>query len=86
VDLILVVDTYHHIEGREAYFRRLRGSLTPGGRLAIIDFRQGQPLGPPEAHKLAPEQVRGELEAAGWRFAEAHDFLTAQYFLVFRPE
>ncbi|XXF77715.1 methyltransferase domain-containing protein [Myxococcaceae bacterium GXIMD 01537] len=85
VDLVLVVDTFHHIGAREDYFRKLKGSLTPGGRLAIIDFRPGQPLGPPEAHKLAPEQVRRELEAAGWRFAEEHTFLPHQYFLVFRP-
>ncbi len=86
VDLVLVVDTYHHIGGREDYFRRLKASLTPGGRLAIIDFQKGQPLGPPEEHKLAPEQVRQELAAAGWRQVEEHGFLTAQYFLVFRPE
>ena len=86
VDLVLVVNTYHHIGGREDYFRRLKGSLTPGGRLAIIDFQKGQPLGPPEAHKLAPEEVRAELEAAGWRLTETHGFLTAQYFLVFQAE
>lgn len=65
---------------------RLKGSLAPGGRLAIIDFRKGQPLGPPEAHKLAAEQVRAELEAAGWRLTQTHDFLTAQYFLIFQAE
>jgi SAM-dependent methyltransferase len=85
VDLVLVVNTYHHISEREAYFRRLLGSVRPGGRLAIVDFRKGQPLGPPEEHKLAPEQVRQELEAAGWRFTEEHGFLSNQYFLLFRP-
>jgi cyclopropane fatty-acyl-phospholipid synthase-like methyltransferase len=30
VDLILVVDTYHHIDDRIAYFNRLRKSLKPG--------------------------------------------------------
>lgn len=85
VDLVLVVDTYHHIGERVDYFQRLKDSLAPGGRLAIIDFRKGQPMGPPEAHKLAPEQVREELEAAGWRLTETHDFLPHQYFLVFQP-
>lgn len=85
VDLVLVVNTYHHIEQREAYFRRLLGSLTPRGRVAIVDFRKGQPLGPPEHHRLSPEQVRSELEAAGYRFVEAHGFLPNQYFLLFAP-
>jgi SAM-dependent methyltransferase len=83
VDLVLVVNTYHHIEERVAYFRRLQAALTPRGRLAIIDFRLGQPMGPPEAHRLAPERVRHELEAAGYRLVEEHGFLPNQYFLVF---
>jgi cyclopropane fatty-acyl-phospholipid synthase-like methyltransferase len=83
VDLVLVVDTYHHIGEREAYFRRLLGSLRPRGRVAIIDYRKGQPKGPPEQHRLAPDQVRRELESAGYRFVEEHGFLPNQYFLVF---
>jgi SAM-dependent methyltransferase len=85
VDLVLVVDTFHHIEDRVAYFRKLQASLTPRGRLAIIDFRKGQPIGPPDAHKLSPEQVREELEAAGYRQTDAHGFLPHQYFLLFTP-
>jgi len=83
VDLVLVVNTYHHIGEREAYFRRLLGALTPQGRLVIIDFKLGQPMGPPERHRLTPEQVRQELQAAGYRFAGEHGFLPNQYFLVF---
>lgn len=83
VDLVLVVDTYHHISDRTAYFHRLLGSLTPRGRVAIIDFRKGQPMGPPEEYRLPPEQVRQELEAAGYQLANEHGFLPNQYFLVF---
>lgn len=83
VDLVLVVNTYHHIQERTAYFRQLLGSLTPSGRVAIIDFRKGQPMGPPEKHRLTPEQVREELEAAGYSFAEDIGFLPNQYFLIF---
>lgn len=83
VDLVLVVNTYHHIQDRTAYFRQLHGSLTPGGRVAIVDFRKGQPIGPPEQHRLPPEQVRQELEAAGYRLAEDLGFLPNQYFLLF---
>jgi SAM-dependent methyltransferase len=83
VDLVLVVNTYHHISERTEYFRQVLGSLTPRGRVAIIDFRKGQPMGPPEQHRLAPAQVRQELEAAGYRFVEEHGFLPNQYFLLF---
>jgi cyclopropane fatty-acyl-phospholipid synthase-like methyltransferase len=86
VDLVLVVNTYHHISERTAYFRKLRGSLTPRGRVAIIDVRKGQPKGPPEQYRLEPAQVRQELEAAGYRFAGEHGFLPNQYFLLFARE
>jgi len=84
VDLALVVDTYHHIEDRELYFSRLRGRMKPGGRLAVIDFKPDAPMGPPPAARLAPEQVKAELDKAGFLFAEEHGFLPHQYFLVFR--
>src|SRR3974390_1088790 len=47
VDVVLVVDTYHHIDNRIAYFAKLRGSLRGNGRLAIVDFKPDAPEGPP---------------------------------------
>jgi len=84
VDLILVVDTYHHIGHRVAYFTKLKSSLRPGGRLAIIDFMADSPTGPPVEHRISPEKVTEELAAAGYALAESHDFLPRQYFLVFK--
>ena len=84
VDLVLLVDTYHHIEDREFYFSKLRGMLKPGGRLAVIDFKADSPEGPPADARIAPETVRAELDRAGFLVAEEHTFLPYQYFLVFR--
>ena len=39
VDVALVVDTYHHIGNRREYFAKLKSSLRPEGRLAIVDFK-----------------------------------------------
>lgn len=83
VDLVLLVDVYHHIESRERYFRKLGASIKPGGRLAVIDFRLDSPEGPPREARIAPERVKTELSAAGYRLAAEHDFLPRQYFLVF---
>lgn len=85
VDLALLVDTYHHIGKRTDYFSRLRRSLQPGARVAIIDFRLDSPSGPPAEHRIAPERVRAEMDAAGYRLLEEHGFLPNQYFLVFAP-
>ena len=83
VDLALLVDVYHHIDKREAYFSRLRGSLKPGARLAIIDFRIDAPNGPPKSARVAPERVKAELGQAGYSPVKEHSFLPNQYFLVF---
>jgi predicted methyltransferase len=83
-DLALLVDVYHHIDQREAYFRTLAASLKPGGRLAIIDFRMDAPDGPPKAARIAPDRVKAELKRAGYELVQEHAFLPNQYFLVFR--
>jgi len=85
VDLILLVDVYHHIEDRSGYFRKLAASLGPAGRLAVIDFRLDSPQGPPKASRIAPERVKAELAQAGYALREEHPFLPYQYFLVFSP-
>lgn len=86
VDLVLVVDTYHHISDRPAYFGRLREHLRPGGRVAIVDFKKGDlPVGPPDSMKLDPAEVTRELESAGYRRIANHEFLPYQYFLVYTP-
>jgi SAM-dependent methyltransferase len=85
VDLIIMVDVIHHIEGRDRYFRRLHDSLKTGGRIAIIDFRMDSPHGPPKRARLTPEQVKAELNSAGYAFVQEHTFLPDQYFLIFQP-
>jgi ubiquinone/menaquinone biosynthesis C-methylase UbiE len=86
VDLIVVVDTYHHVDDRLTYFRSLRRALRPGGRIAIVDWeKRDLPVGPPADHKLAREVVVKEMEAAGWTLAGEPDLLPYQYVLIFRP-
>jgi ubiquinone/menaquinone biosynthesis C-methylase UbiE len=83
VDVVLIVDTYHHIPNRPAYFRELRKSMKPSGRLAIVDFRKGAPSGPPEQFRFAPDQITEELKQAGFRLQAQHDFLPRQLFLIY---
>ena len=83
VDVVLVVDTYHHIPNRPAYFRELRKSMKPSARLAIVDFRKGAPSGPPEEFRFTPEQITAELKQAGFSLSARHDFLPRQLFLIY---
>jgi ubiquinone/menaquinone biosynthesis C-methylase UbiE len=86
VDLVFVCNTYHHLSNRTDYFRRVRQALRPGGRLAIVEFtREGNWFVRTFGHSTGAETIRAELEAAGYRLAEQHDFLDQQSFLVFTP-
>jgi ubiquinone/menaquinone biosynthesis C-methylase UbiE len=84
VDLVLMVDTYHHVEQREGYFRKLAQSLKPGGRVAIIDFNAKSAMGPPPAQRIAGKRVIAEMAKAGYRLEHEHRFLPNQYFLMFQ--
>jgi cyclopropane fatty-acyl-phospholipid synthase-like methyltransferase len=85
VNLALVVNTYHHIAERPAYFGRLRQSLRSGGRVAIIDFLPNAPQGPPRHARIPAAVVKEEMGRAGYDLATEHTFLPRQYFLVFAP-
>ncbi len=83
MDLIFIVDTYHHIPNREAYFRSIASSLKPRGQLAIIDWKLGGPMGPPDAFRFTPEQIAKELAHSGFKLSKHHDFLPNQHFQIF---
>ncbi len=83
VDLVLMVDTFHHIDDRVRYFSRLRDALKPGGRIAIIDYRIDSPEGPPKSMRSTPEEIKDELNHAGYVLVREYDFLPKQYFLIF---
>jgi len=70
VDLVLMVDTYHHISNRLEYFDALREQLRPGGRVVIVDYTMASPHGPPPERRLSGEQVKAEMVAAGYPRSE----------------
>lgn len=65
VDRVLIVDTWHHIDHRVAYARKLAAALAPGGAVYIVDFKRDAKRGPPPEHRITPEQAMDELKQAG---------------------
>jgi len=85
IDAVVVLNTWHHIGKRSKYLSRLAQALSPEGRVAVIDWREGElPMGPPPAEKLPRERVIGEFEKAGFKFVAESVMLPYQYTLVFR--
>lgn len=86
VDLVLVVDTYHHLEDRPAYFRNLRRDLAPDGRVAVIDFDGRKVWYMRWTGHITPRALLlREMAEAGYEVAEEFDFIDRQSFVIFRP-
>jgi ubiquinone/menaquinone biosynthesis C-methylase UbiE len=83
VDVVLIVDTYHHLPNRVAYFTVLTTLMKPGARLAIVDFKKESPEGPPLEFRFTPDQITAELARAGLKLQARHDFLPRQMFLIY---
>jgi len=62
---VLVVNTWHHIDDRARYARKLAQGLAPGGEIWIVDFTRESEQGPPPQFRLDPAQVISELEQGG---------------------
>ena len=80
VDRVLIVNTWHHIAQRASYAGKIAKTLKPNGSLLIVDFTRESDIGPPERHRLTPQQVIDELNSAGLaaEVVEAEQ-LTKQY-------
>jgi FkbM family methyltransferase len=86
VDVVLVVNTYHHLPQRTSYFRALQKQLKPAAAVAIVDFRKDAPEGPPPEFRFEADEIVREMESAGFRLDAHHDFLPRQHFLIFRAQ
>jgi len=83
VDLVFMVNVYHHIEKRPAYFAEVRQGLQAGGRLVVIDFfKKDTPVGPPVEMKMEAEQIVEELRAAGFERFEVNETLLPYQYII----
>ena len=84
VDLELMVDVYHELAHPQIVLRHLRRALRPDGRLVLVEYRKEDPSIPiREEHKMTVADVKAELEAEGFRLAQANEALPRQHLLVF---
>ncbi len=83
VDLVFSCGTYRHIHDRVAYFRSLAASLRPGGRVAILDVHPHGIVSGLFGHRVKKEEVRREMEDAGYLLLEDYDLIDRQHFQIF---
>ncbi|MBK1439892.1 methyltransferase domain-containing protein [Parapedobacter sp. ISTM3] len=83
VDMVFMVNTYHHIDNRPDYFAKVKQGLKKGGKLVIIDFFKADlPVGPPIDHKVTMDEVIVELKEAGYTVFDVEVNLLPYQFIV----
>ncbi len=85
VDLILLVDVYHEFDHPWEMSRSMHRALRPGGRVALVEYRAGDPNVPIKPlHTMTEAQARLEYEAAGFRLVDSRvDGLPWQRLMLF---
>ncbi|MAE93425.1 MAG: SAM-dependent methyltransferase [Deltaproteobacteria bacterium] len=85
VDWVFTCNTFHHLPDQAAYFERLKASLAPGGRVAIVEYVPEEGFSLLGDHATGEDSIRAAMEQAGYELEADHSFLARQSFLVFAP-
>ncbi len=84
VDLVLLVDVYHEFSHPEEMLAAMRTSLSPTGRVALVEFRAEDPAVPiKRLHKMSQRQCLKEYAANGFKLVGQFDELPWQHVLFF---
>lgn len=69
-DVAFTSNTYHHIEDRVSYLRKVLSGLKTSGRVVVFDFKKDSGAvgsGPPNELRIHQDQVVTELKEAGFK-------------------
>ena len=69
-DAVFMRRVYHHVAQSEPINASLHEALKPGGRLAVIEFRDDGWLGAITGMGIGPDRLVAEVSAAGFRHVE----------------
>ena len=84
VDLVFMVDAYHEFSHPREMMAGVVQSLSPGGRVVLVEYRGEDPRVPIKPlHKMTQAQVIREMNAVGLRWEATQAFLPQQHVLVF---
>jgi predicted O-methyltransferase YrrM len=83
-DLAVIINAYHHMDGRAAFLRRLVSRLPRGARVINVDWNEETEFGPPPRRRVPRARFVRDARRAGLRLVADRSVLPHQYFLEFR--
>jgi ubiquinone/menaquinone biosynthesis C-methylase UbiE len=89
VDLVCIIDSYHHFEFPQDMLHEIRHALRPDGALVLVDFKRIDGVSPDFILKMVRAgegTFTDEFQNAGFDLIERRDdMFTDNYLLCFRP-
>jgi ubiquinone/menaquinone biosynthesis C-methylase UbiE len=85
MDVVYMINTYHHLSHPVELMRNVLPSLKPGGLLVVIEH---DPAKYPDAgpdHSTPHEELVLEAAEAGYELLRLEEFLERDYINIFRP-
>ena len=92
VEYVLFANTLHGVPEKTLLAERVREAITPGGRFVVINWIDaspeetpvlGEPRGPPEELRMAPDETVAAVEPAGFEASETVSVSPHHYAVVF---
>ena len=83
-DWVLIVNTYHYIDNRIDYLKKVIKGLRKDGKIMIVDYKIGDmAVGPNDSFKVPITLALDEIKSAGFRILEVdNSSLQYQYIIV----
>ncbi len=85
MDWVLLVDVYHEFQDPQPMLAKIRQSLKPNGRVALVEYRaEGDSAAHISAeHRMSVEQVLAEWTPAGFTLEKTIEDLPTQHLFLF---
>lgn len=86
IDWMILADVYHEFQAPEIMLARMRESLKPGGKIALLEYRlKGTTAAHIKTeHRMSVEQVMSEWTPAGFELVDLHEYLPSQHLFIFQ--
>jgi len=85
IDIALIVSSYHEFSHPGEMMAHVYNALRPGGRLFIVEYRkEDTTIAIEDDHRMSEQQIRREMEAAGFEWRTNLDILPLQHVMVFQ--